>query len=360
MTSPGLAAEASPAQPDSDLQVTGGVMKSLAGILSFIMFLAVPLCVTAEEPPDTSVTLSLHADEEYVSDITETAEEWGPATVSLPAVPLEEPLNGDSGINDELLLLSLLEERMQDHGITADGEGVLLAQADSLREGSAPEDDRYDGGENDNGDIENNRIADPLYYWNLSMYHFNDKFYFWLLKPVAQGYKAIAPEPVRIAVSNFFQNLASPARFVGNLLQMKLKNAGDELVRFVTNSTQGLAGFMDVAKSHYGIATHEEDFGQTLGYYGIGHGFYLVLPVFGPSSLRDAVGLAADRFMYPLSYISQNELSFGAAAGIFGFQAVNRTSFRIGDYETFKESAITPYVSMRDAYVQHRKKQVKE
>jgi phospholipid-binding lipoprotein MlaA len=245
---------------------------------------------------------------------------------------------------------------MQDHGITADGEGVRLAQADSMREGSAPEDDRYDGGGNDNGDLENNRIADPLYYWNLSMYHFNDKFYFWLLKPVAQGYKAIAPEPVRIAVSNFFKNLASPARFVGNLLQMKLKNAGDELVRFVTNSTQGLGGFMDVAKSHYGIATHEEDIGQALGSYGIGHGFYLVWPFLGPSSLRDTVGLVGDMLLQPVTYINPMETSIGIRA----YDRVNETTFHIGDYEAMKKAAIDPYVSLRNGYVQHRKKQVKE
>ena len=350
MTMPDLATEAFPAQPDSDLQVTGGVMKYLAKMLSFIMLLAVPLCVAAEDPPDAAVTLSSHADGEHVSGITDSS------TVSLPAVPLEESLNSDIDINDELLLLSLLEEAMQEHGITSDGGGVLLAQAETPRAGSVPEDDDVSEGDGDNGDFENNRIADPLYYWNLSMYHFNDKFYFWLLKPAAQGYTAIAPEPVRIAVSNFFQNLASPVRFAGNLLQLKLKNAGEELLRFVTNSTQGLAGFMDVAKSHYGIAAHDEDIGQALGSYGIGHGIYLVWPFLGPSSLRDTVGLVGDMLLQPVTYINPMETSIGIRV----YDRVNETTFHIGDYEAMKKAAIDPYVSLRNGYVQHRKKQVKE
>ena len=331
-------------------------MKYLAKILSIIMLLAVPLCVAAAEPSDTSVMPSLQADEEYASVITASAEELEQSTAIVPTVPAEESFNGDLDVNDEILMAALLEESMKDQGIGADGEKVLLAEVESPREEPATEDDTGAGEEYNNEDLENNRIADPLYYWNISMYHFNDKFYFWLLKPVAQGYSAIAPEPVRIAVSNFFQNLTTPIRFVGNLLQLKLKNAGDELVRFVTNSTQGLAGFMDVAKSHYGIATHDEDIGQALGSYGIGHGFYLVWPFLGPSSLRDTAGLVGDTLLNPVTYVNPME----TAIGIRAYDRVNETTFHIGDYEDMKEAAIDPYVSLRNGYVQHRKKQVKE
>ncbi len=331
-------------------------MKYLAKILSIIMLLAVPLCVAAEEPSDTYVMLSLHADEEYTSRLTASAEALVPSTSLSDMVSCEESRNGDLDVNHEILMVELLEESMQDQEITADGERVLLAEAENPHEETAPEDDNSVEGGNDNGDMENNRIADPLYYWNVSMYHFNDKFYFWLLKPVAQGYSAVAPEPVRIAVSNFFQNLTTPIRFMGNLLQLKLKNAGDELVRFVTNSTQGLAGFMDVAKSHYGIVAHDEDIGQALGSYGIGHGFYLVWPFLGPSSLRDTAGLVGDTLLNPVTYVNPME----TAIGIRAYDRVNETTFHIGDYEDMKEAAIDPYVSLRNGYVQHRKKQVKE
>jgi phospholipid-binding lipoprotein MlaA len=146
---------------------------------------------------------------------------------------------------------------------------------------------------------------------------------------------------------------------LNNLLQLRLKAAGNELIRFLLNSFAGIAGIRDIA-GNVGMKKQKADFGQTLGHYGIGHGFYLVLPVFGPSSLRDGIGLAGDGFMHPLTYVSSSDLTFGESMGIYAHEAVNDTSFKIGDYESFKESAIDPYVSMRDAFLQHRKKKVEE
>jgi len=210
------------------------------------------------------------------------------------------------------------------------------------------------------GEEEGPLIADPLAPINKAMYHVNDKLYFWLLKPVTQGYSHIVPEPFRVVLNNAFDNLKSPGRVVNNLLQLRFKAAGNEFIRFIFNTIAGIGGLGDVATPALGIKKQEADFGQTLGHYGIGHGFYLVLPFFGPSSVRDGVGIAADRFMYPLSYISSNDLTFGESAGIFAGESVNDTSFHIGDYEAFKESAIDPYVAMRDAFVQYRQKKVED
>lgn len=207
---------------------------------------------------------------------------------------------------------------------------------------------------------EGSRIHDPLAPVNKVMYHFNDRLYFWVLKPVTQVYSHIIPEDFRIIFSNVYDNLWAPSRMLNNLLQLRFKAAGNELIRFLFNSVAGMAGVGDVARDALGIKKQEADFGQTLGHYGIGHCFYLVLPVFGPSSLRDGIGLAGDWFMYPLTYISSSDLTFGESAGIYAHEKVNDTSFKIGDYESFKESAIDPYVSMRDAFVQHRKKKVEE
>lgn len=204
------------------------------------------------------------------------------------------------------------------------------------------------------------RIHDPLAPVNKVMYHFNDRLYFWVLKPVTQVYSHIIPEDFRIIFGNVYDNLWAPSRMLNNLLQLRFKAAGNELIRFLFNSVAGIAGTADVARDALGIKKQEADFGQTLGHYGIGHGFYLVLPVFGPSSLRDGIGLAGDRFMYPLTYVSSSDLTFGESTGIYAHEAVNDTSFKIGDYESFKESAIDPYVSMRDAFVQHRNKNVEE
>lgn len=196
-------------------------------------------------------------------------------------------------------------------------------------------------------------IADPLYPWNNAMYHFNDKLYFWFLKPTTQAYSFVVPEDFRIAVKNFFDNITAPIRIVNNLLQGKFKNAGNEVVRFVVNSTIGIGGLGDAARTELGIKEHDEDFGQTLSTYGVGTGFYVIWPFIGPSSARDTVGLVVDRFLNPATYVNPWE----AAAGIKFYGVVNQTSFRIGDYEDLKEAAVDPYVSIRDAYVQNRKKE---
>jgi phospholipid-binding lipoprotein MlaA len=199
-------------------------------------------------------------------------------------------------------------------------------------------------------------IADPIKPWNTAMYHVNDKFYFWLLKPASQGYSAVVPEDIRLSVSNFFKNLTTPIRFVSSLLQLNIKKAGNELVRFVYNSTAGIGGLADVAKTDLDIKRHEEDIGQAIGHYGVGHGFYIVWPVLGPSSLRDTVGLVGDWFLDPVNYVNP----FIDSLAITAYDEVNETSFYIGDYEDLKKSAIDPYISIRDAYTQNRKKKVEE
>jgi phospholipid-binding lipoprotein MlaA len=199
-------------------------------------------------------------------------------------------------------------------------------------------------------------IADPLYVWNKGVYYFNDKLYFWLLKPVAQGYSAIFPEGVRFSISNFFYNLTTPVRFLNSLLQLKMKSAGNELIRFVVNSSVGVGGLGDFAKDKLDIKRHDEDLGQTFGHYGVGHGFYIMWPFIGPSSLRDTVGLIGDAFLDPVNYITPVQDSLEITAS----DKVNDTSLHIGDYEDFKKSAIDPYIAIRDAYVQNREKKVKE
>ncbi len=128
-------------------------------------------------------------------------------------------------------------------------------------------------------------------------------FSFLFLKPMPIS----LPQPLRLGVSNFINNIQFPIRFANNLLQGKFQNSSDELERFIINSTIGLGGLMDPAKHHMNIQTHDEDFGQTLGHYGIGSGFHIVLPFFGPSNVRDAVGLTVDSYTSPLVYIENLE-----------------------------------------------------
>lgn len=197
---------------------------------------------------------------------------------------------------------------------------------------------------------------DPIEPFNRAMFHFNDKLYFWLLKPVGQGYRAVVPTPARKGVKNFFRNLLTPVRLVNSLLQGRAESAGLEFSRFMINTTVGVLGFGDPAKDAIGKTPDGEDLGQTLGSYGIGNGFYVVWPVLGPSSLRDTVGFAGDSFLDPVSYVDP----WGTRLGIRAYDAVNGTSLRIGEYEEFKDAAIEPYESMRDAYIQNRKKRIEE
>jgi len=197
-------------------------------------------------------------------------------------------------------------------------------------------------------------IADPLEPWNRAMFHFNDRLYFWVLKPVAQVYRAVLPEGLRLAFADFFYNLAAPVRVANNLLQGKPVQAGAEIGRFVLNSTAGILGLGNPAKLVEALNPPEEDLGQTFGTYGIGHGIYLIWPILGPSSIRDTIGFAGDGFLNPLVYVDPSWVSPAAT----GLKTVNGTSLRIGDYESFKAAAVEPYFSMRDAYLQLRQKKV--
>jgi phospholipid-binding lipoprotein MlaA len=200
------------------------------------------------------------------------------------------------------------------------------------------------------------RLADPLEPLNRALFVFNDKAYFWVMKPVAQGYAYVVPETARISVRYFFRNITMPVRFVNNFLQGKIRNSGVELLRFLINTTAGIGGLFDPAENDFHIEPRDEDLGQTLGKYGLGHGFYLVLPLLGPSSLRDTVGRAGDYFLDPVNYLDDSEVSIGAKV----LRAENEVSLRIGEYEDLTKSAIDPYVAVRDAYSQYREKKVKE
>lgn len=194
-------------------------------------------------------------------------------------------------------------------------------------------------------------IADPLEPFNRAMYHFNDRLYFWVLKPVAQGYGQVVPKPARVGVSNFFANLAFPVRFVNSLLQANVTGALEELARFTINTLWGIGGLLDPAASEeIALKRHNEDLGQTLGVYGMGPGFFINWPFFGPSSPRDTVGLIGDGFLSPLAYLNP----WYTGAGIKLYDRVNDTSLTIGDYESLKGAAIDPYIALRNAYVQYR------
>jgi phospholipid-binding lipoprotein MlaA len=199
-------------------------------------------------------------------------------------------------------------------------------------------------------------IADPFEPLNRVFFEFNDKLYFWLLKPVAKGYKAVTPQILRVSIKDFFYNLAFPIRFVNCLLQGKFEAMGHEVTRFMLNTTLGFAGFFDPATVALKLPKHDEDFGQTLGVYGFGTGFYINWPVLGPSSVRGTFGYAGDYFLDPVNYVDPYLDRYAIKAG----DGLNRTSLHLGDYEDLKKSALDPYIAVRNAYIQYRKKKIEE
>ncbi|MBN2233445.1 MAG: VacJ family lipoprotein [Deltaproteobacteria bacterium] len=200
-------------------------------------------------------------------------------------------------------------------------------------------------------------IVDPLEGFNRAMFTFNDRLYFWVLKPAAQGYSLAVPEPARIGIRNFFHNLLAPVRIVNCLLQGRIGDGGEEFCRLLLNSTVGCGGLMDPA-SYDGMAGYDEDFDQTLGVHGLGQGAYIVWPVFGPCSARGTVGLAGDMALSPLTWVFWNDYETGMA--VKAGQTINETSLVIGDYEDLIRAVIDPYVAVRDAYVQRRQTLVEQ
>jgi phospholipid-binding lipoprotein MlaA len=171
-----------------------------------------------------------------------------------------------------------------------------------------------------------------------------------VLKPVARVFRVV-PEPARISVANFFTNITTPIRFVNSLLQLKFGDAGNELARFVINTTVGIGGLFDPARKWADIRLKEEDFGQTLGWYGIGTGTYMVFPILGPTNTRDGIGDVVDLLFDPIAYVDNIYLylSLKSLAG------VNATSLDKDTYESIKKRSLDPYIFIRNAYTQRRR-----
>jgi len=206
--------------------------------------------------------------------------------------------------------------------------------------------------------------SDPLSGYNRVMTSFNDGLYEFVLAPVARGYKKVVHKEIRSSVGKFFHNILYPVRLVNNLLQGKIKNSGEETGRFVINTTIGIFGLFDPAKSYFGLEPHNEDFGQTLGYYGVGGGPHIVLPFLGPSNLRDTFSLYPDSFADPIDYHGDRSYNltnnYGESLFLKAYEKVNYVSLHEGEYEKLKKDAVDLYPFLRDIYEQYREQQIKE
>ena len=278
-------------------------------------------------------------------------------------IPLKSPevsVPSGSGSADDRKNLNDVQKGEGEETVTIAGpsESSKSSPEMSVTSGNESADRKENPGNGGKGEEEEiATIPDPLESFNRAMFRFNDKLYFWVLKPVAQGYKKVVPEAPRVGVKNFFSNLKFPIRFVSCLLQADFSGAATEFGRFAVNTIWGVGGLMDPASSkQLNIPKNEADLGQTLGVYGVGQGFYIVWPILGPYSARDSIGIAGDYYLYPVSYITP----WYDRSAVSAYEVVNDTSLRIGDYEFIKEAAIDPYVALRDAYSQYRQKKVEE
>ncbi|PHS33342.1 MAG: ABC transporter [Sulfurovum sp.] len=217
----------------------------------------------------------------------------------------------------------------------------------------------------DEFDDETIEVADPLNRYNRMMTSVNDAIIIHALNPVSKAYAYVIPRPFRVGLENAIHNIQFPIRFVNNLLQGKFQNVSDETERFIVNSTVGLAGFMDPAKNYMNIPAHNEDFGQTLGYYGVEPGFHIVLPFFGPSNVRDLAGLTIDGYLSPLVNVRGLEnykisKNFTQTTAIIAGYFINKNALNMGAYESLKKDALDLYPFLRDIYEQKRLSDIEE
>jgi phospholipid-binding lipoprotein MlaA len=235
--------------------------------------------------------------------------------------------------------------------------------ATELKSGDTPgsDDKLLNGLEKDYGasetSIEEMKKGDPLKPWNVVWYHFNDKFYLWVLYPVANGYGKVMPLPARRGVNNFFENLKSASKFVSCLLQGRWEDMGCVVERFCVNTTAGGFGFYDFADKVLHVADRNEDTDQAFGRWGIKPGWYIVWPFLGPSSVRGSVGLLGDSALSPTTWVPYSEY---ISPGTSAINSVNGASLDPDFYKDMKKGMADPYAAIRHAYTEYRKKLVAE
>lgn len=224
----------------------------------------------------------------------------------------------------------------------SEGKGTATAPA------SSSDEDDYD-------DIQDIRIADPLQPLNRVFFSFNHFLYKGVLRPVAKGYEFIVPSLIRKGVHNAYENVRFPVRFVNHALQGKFDRAGREAEKFLINTTLGVGGLMKPSDKFPALAeVPRADTGQTFAKWGVGHGFYFVIPVIGPSSARDTVGLVGDGALNPVSWVA---FAFGGEAWTLAITSpdnVRSLPNQMDAYDTVTKDAVDRYLAARSSYIQFR------
>lgn len=191
---------------------------------------------------------------------------------------------------------------------------------------------------------------DWLESYNRAVFDINHSIDQNVLKPIAEGYKNVTPEPIDRGISNFFSNLGDLVVVANDLMQLKFDQALSDTNRFVINSTFGMLGIFDLA-TPMGLPKHDEDFGQTLGYWGVGEGYFFILPLLGPTTMRDVVGLPVDAIFHPINYVDP----FAARTGARALELVDFRADLLGVEKALGDAALDPYLFQRETYLQRRR-----
>jgi phospholipid-binding lipoprotein MlaA len=255
--------------------------------------------------------------------------------------------------------------------VATDGESVVAAAGAAAVESVAqptppatlaepPQDNRMAQAREQTPAGDEDAVEEPYDPWepfNDKMFEFNRRLDRYVLKPVAKAYNFVVPDQLQIMISNGFDNIAFPPRFVNSVLQGKFKGAGREIGRFLLNSTIGVGGLFDPAKDVFGLVKSREDFGQTLGFYGVGPGPYLIMPFLEPLTVRDGIGKAVDSAMDPLAYYLP---LIWDRLGMKVGDTINERSLNLDLFQGFEESVIDMYSAVRHGYLQRREKLIRE
>jgi phospholipid-binding lipoprotein MlaA len=258
-------------------------------------------------------------------------------------------------------------------------QSVLLADASSQAQPSGTTSDASPDEPFDpfaKSDVEGMEEYDPWEPLNTKFFEFNRQLDRWILKPVAKGYNAVVPNIVQVGISNVFYNSRVTPRLLNNLFQGKFKGAGIEAGRFLINTTVGIGGFFDVAQ-RFNLTTPEEDTGQTLGFYGVKPGPYLMVPLLGPYTVRDLIGYGGDIALNPIYWlilptmhnidsiptvvdVEERAATYAISIGARATEIVNDRSLNLEKFQGVEESTLDLYAAVRNAYLQKRAKAILE
>ena len=231
--------------------------------------------------------------------------------------------------------------------------GIFLFQGCAAKKASpvnepSPADQEYEEMYDDAE--ENGSYPDSIEGFNRGVFAFYDGFITYVFSPINTVYTGFFPPDIRAGFGNFYRNLGYPVRLINALLQFKFDKMAKETASFALNTVFGVGGLFNVTRNMESLQSSPEDFSQTLAFYGVGSGTYLVLPILGPTTLRDTLGSVADSFAHPLTYVTPDSAKYA----LIGHDKGNAASAQLPTYKSIKEESFDHYTSMKDVYFQYR------